>query len=40
MVSATYPAAKGIPEGHDIFFVSSRHVESIVLMTKCGSEGK
>lgn len=26
-----YPAAKGILEGYDIFFVSSRHVETVVL---------
>lgn len=34
-----YPIAKGLPASVDIFFVSSMHVETVVLMTKCGSEG-
>jgi hypothetical protein len=33
MVSEIYSAAKGVPEGYDIFFVSSRHVETVVLMS-------
>jgi hypothetical protein len=35
-----YIPAKEVPERGDIFFTHSRHVEAIILMTKCGSEKK
>jgi hypothetical protein len=33
----THPAAKGIPDWYRIFFVSSRHMEAIILLqnVKC-----
>lgn len=38
-VSATYPAAKGGPVFYDIFFVSSRHVETVVLLSHKDADG-
>jgi hypothetical protein len=39
-ISGIYPSAKEPVGLHGIRIVSSRHVESIILMTKCGSDGK
>lgn len=33
-VSKLFPATKGVPEGCDIFFVSSRHVETVVCLSR------
>jgi len=38
--SEIYVDAKGVPDSTGIFFVHSRHVESIIMMTYCGSKGK
>jgi hypothetical protein len=34
MVFEIYPDAKGVPGSKDIFFVSSRHVECVVLIER------
>jgi hypothetical protein len=34
MVSEIYLTTKGVPEGYDIFFAHSRHVETVVLMSR------
>jgi hypothetical protein len=33
-IQKVYPDAKGVPGSSVIFFVSSRHVETVVLMSK------
>lgn len=40
LFSIKYTSTKEPVGSHDIFFEHSRHVESIILMTKCGSEEK
>jgi len=38
--SEIYVDAKGVPDSTGIFFVHSRHVEAIILMTRSGSGDK
>lgn len=38
--SEIYHAAKAPPGFSGIFFISSRHVEVIIMMTYCGQNGK
>jgi len=33
-----YPAAEALIGSNDIIFVYSRHFETVILMTRCGSE--
>ncbi len=35
-----YPTAKGLLASYDIIITATRHVEAIILMTRCGSEDK